>query len=719
MDTTKQPLFTKSRFKIALECPTKLYYHDLKDEQRNLIYKNRMTDDPFLQTLADGGHMVGEMAKFVYHDSPHQPDITVHERGYEDSIAETNLRLQADLTSGASRTVIAEAAIRHGDFFIRIDVLVADHLAKTLTLVEVKAKSVDQQTIDADFKNRNGYDSKWLTYLYDVGFQTLVTEKAIVSMMDGRLSEYSVIPKLMLVDKNVPCDRSGLNEVVRIIHQPTEDVKMVTKVTPGTTRDSLGDLSFLREVDMMKIVNELRSTPVKGGHIPDGMGANLWAFMNWACNLQQSGERFFTQPDKRCNKCQFRAKSDEHQRSGIHECWAHAIEAGWLQGRDEDASDRDLPLSIDLWGGRGGGSTAGKVLQSGHAFLSDIAESSFIPNKTKSPENTEFTPHERRVMQIDLVKNSEYTYQVQKETVREQMAGWEWPWHMIDFETSAPSIPFFEGMRPYQTVAFQFSHHRMDEDGTITHANQFISTEAGVDPTISFVRELRRSLMPDGELRGTVFRYSNHENSVLRGIRKVIESDPSVADGVELIEFIDRITRWKNDEKTYVEGPQNMVDLQDLVLQGYISRHAGGSNSIKYILPSILKDAPKTADRYSKRGVYGSGLSMPSLNFSNPEGHVWLSKEADGNPYKTLPPLFSDALGNNDDLDELIIGFMNPNGEASIDEGGLAMAAYNLMQYTDLPERERMELCNGLLRYCELDTLAMCMLAQGLRELAG
>ena len=719
MNTTKQPLFTKSRFKIALECPTKLYFLDLKDEQRNLIYKNRMSDDPFLQTLADGGHMVGEMAKFVYHDSPHQPDITVHERKYEESLAETNRRLQADLTSGASRTVIAEAAIRHGDFFIRIDVLVADHTAKTLTLVEVKAKSVNQQTIDAGFKNSNGFEAKWLPYLYDVAFQTLVTEKAIVSMMDGRLSGYRVIPKLMLVDKNVPCDRSGLNEVVRIIHQPMGDVKMVTKVTPGTTRDSLGDLSFLREVDMTKIVNELRSMPVKGDHIPDGMGADLWTFMNWACNLQQSGERFFTLPDKRCNKCQFRAKSDEHQRSGIHECWAHAIEAGWFQGRVEDASDRDLPLSIDLWGGRGGGSTAGKVLQAGHAFLRDIAESSFIPTNSKGPKNMEFTPHERRVMQIDLVKNSESTYQVQNETVRELMAGWEWPWHMIDFETSAPSIPFFEGMRPYQTVAFQFSHHRMDEDGTITHANQFISTEAGVDPTISFVRELRRSLMPDGELRGTVFRYSNHENSVLRGIRKVIESDPSVPDKDELIEFIDRITRWKIDEKTYVEGPQNMVDLQDLVLQGYISRHAGGSNSIKYILPSILKDAPKTAERYSKSGVYGSGLSMPSLNFNNPEGHVWLSKEADGNPYKTLPSLFSTASGNLDDLDELIIGFMNPNGEASIDEGGLAMAAYNLMQYTDLPKRERKELCNGLLRYCELDTLAMCMLAQGLRELAG
>jgi hypothetical protein len=68
-----------------------------------------------------------------------------------------------------------------------------------------------------------------------------------------------------------------------------------------------------------------------------------------------------------------------------------------------------------------------------------------------------------------------------------------------------------------------------------------------------------------------------------------------------------------------------MVDLLDIVLKGYISHHAGGSNSLKYILPAILKDAPETKSLYSKSGIYGRGLQMHSLNVDKEGGQVWLT----------------------------------------------------------------------------------------------
>ena len=43
-------LFTKSAFKIALECPSKLYYYHNPD-----VYANADVEDEFLQALADGG----------------------------------------------------------------------------------------------------------------------------------------------------------------------------------------------------------------------------------------------------------------------------------------------------------------------------------------------------------------------------------------------------------------------------------------------------------------------------------------------------------------------------------------------------------------------------------------------------------------------------------------------------------------------------------------
>ena len=57
--------------------------------------------------------------------------------------------------------------------------------------------------------------------------------------------------------------------------------------------------------------------------------------------------------------------------------------------------------------------------------------------------------------------------------------------------------------------------------------------------------------------------------------------------------------------------------------------------------------------------------------------------------------------------------------DGAINQGGLAMTAYNYTQFNDLSAFERNSIEQALLRYCELDTLAMVMLMQGLMELRG
>jgi hypothetical protein len=44
------------------------------------------------------------------------------------------------------------------------------------------------------------------------------------------------------------------------------------------------------------------------------------------------------------------------------------------------------------------------------------------------------------------------------------------------------------------------------------------------------------------------------------------------------------------------------------------------------------------------------------------------------------------------------------------------MTAYMKMQFTNMPEVEKEALIQGLLRYCELDTLAMVMIFEAWRE---
>ena len=48
---------TKSKFKLATECPTKLFYTGKQE------YANTSLENPFLEALAEGGFQVGELAK--------------------------------------------------------------------------------------------------------------------------------------------------------------------------------------------------------------------------------------------------------------------------------------------------------------------------------------------------------------------------------------------------------------------------------------------------------------------------------------------------------------------------------------------------------------------------------------------------------------------------------------------------------------------------------
>jgi len=50
----KKATLSKSRFKLVVECPTKVYY------SLDRRYVNTKIEDEFLQALADGGYQVGE-----------------------------------------------------------------------------------------------------------------------------------------------------------------------------------------------------------------------------------------------------------------------------------------------------------------------------------------------------------------------------------------------------------------------------------------------------------------------------------------------------------------------------------------------------------------------------------------------------------------------------------------------------------------------------------
>lgn len=75
----KPRYLTKSRFKLAMECPTKLYYTG------KALYPDKSIDDPFLLALADGGFQVGALAKY-YIPGGHEIRSTIHGEAERETI---------------------------------------------------------------------------------------------------------------------------------------------------------------------------------------------------------------------------------------------------------------------------------------------------------------------------------------------------------------------------------------------------------------------------------------------------------------------------------------------------------------------------------------------------------------------------------------------------------------------------------------------------------
>ena len=118
----------------------------------------------------------------------------------------------------------------------------------------------------------------------------------------------------------------------------------------------------------------------------------------------------------------------------------------------------------------------------------------------------------------------------------------------------------------------------------------------------------------------------------------------------------------------------------------------------------MLKVSQTLIDTYSQP-IYGKPDCIPSLNFSSHEGFTWLTHNANGlliDPYEKLKAYAKALLPDDVNTDASVIA-----------EGGAAATAYARLQFESLDLETRERIKSALLRYCELDTLAMVMIVQG------
>ena len=631
---SKPRYLTKSRFKSALECPTKLYYYGKPD------YGNLMDDNEFMQALCEGGYQVGELAKYYF---PGGHDIK--SLGYEESLKETNELLQQD------NVIIYEAAIQFEHTFIRVDVLKKE--GKRIELIEVKAKS---------FKNRDEFttskgdfiDRKWYPYLADVAFQTWVMECA--------LPGHEILPFLMLTDKNKKSTVDGLNQLFRIRKDARGRMKIF--LAKPVALATMGE-PILVQVNVNEYVQQI----IKGSAFPEKK-RSVEELKSFEDRIAEYGE-YYTKNQRypvsigtKCKGCEYKNTARPELKSGFNECMTASM---------ENRFDPKAPTIFDIWNFR-----KSKTL---------MDQGVFSLQELKDLPDYDFYLNDRQLLQVDLTLADEKSEVIAPE-LRNEMNSWSFPLHFIDFETSMVALPFTEGRKPYEQVAFQFSAHTLHKDGRMEH-HEWIDPNKGIFPNYEFVRQLKAVLEKDD---GTIFKYSPHENTVLNQIKVQMLDDDELKYG-DLIEWIETITEW-DDGGVKDSGYRNMVDLLQMVRKYYYHPDMGGSNSIKKVLPAIMTGSA-VKSKYSKPLDFGTNLKGRVLWELNPE------TGKPENPYHLLPSQYGDL-----DLtqDELILE------DAEIQEGGAAMMAYAKMQFTDMTDGEREALRGALLQYCELDTLAMVMI---------
>ena len=337
------------------------------------------------------------------------------------------------------------------------------------------------------------------------------------------------------------------------------------------------------------------------------------------------------------------------RRDGYRECWGALADA--------------KPHLLDLYhvgelGGRGG-PVANRLIQQGKVGLFDVPRASLV-----KADGTVGARNKRQITQIDYTRKG---VEWMSEALPKILGAFKYPLWFIDFETTAIAVPYHAGMHPYESVAFQWSCHKLDSPGGALTHSEWINTEDAF-PNFQFAE----SLMECVGSAGTVFMWATHENTILSTVLRQMAARGYKNASLE---------KWiRGIVKLDAQHPGRLVDMNRLTEQHYFHPLMKGRTSIKVVGDALWK-------------------TNPSLRAAFPE----YVREKDGeslSPYASLPPLE-------------INGTM-----VSVAEGTGAIRAYEAMVYglerNEPATREKWK--RLLLQYCKLDSLSMYMVWEHWRD---
>ena len=553
---------SKSDFTSSEDCLAKLYFR-----KHNYPSSN---ENPFMESLARVGHIVGYLAKVTF------------DGGTEISMAGgTDAAVQAtlDWISSHESGILYEATFAAEGRTARVDVL--RKRGSLLEVIEVKSSGFDASlTGKLAKKQEDSLDSK----LIDLAFQTAIVERAMF--------EYRVEPMLCLLDKNSVNSIEGLYGRFEVFEGASNGRFKPTEVRYN------GHLDELRAQELLVL------WPCKAQ--VDARKPKVWQVSQTMVDALPHLDDFevFRSPRKMaCAKCPYRVMHEPAERNGFAKCW----------GADAFTEPHIFNIRRD-----------------GHfarVLNPHVAEGLSLMNRIP-PELLE-SKSGPRVFGVPFLQVQGVKEHVGEE-VSEMFSNLTYPLFFVDFEAIRAAVPYHEGMSPYRSIVlFQWSCHKIAHPGAKVEHFEFLNTNPSM-PNDLFISELRNVVGSSG----TFLSWSSYENTQMRNyladLDHDVATDPSLANwlqdvlkakdgGYRQVDLHDDVVKkyyyhHKMASKTSIKAvlpailsePQPQANIELLTELGLYKQDEGGGVIDPYKLLPGVKDGTQAMNAYDDM-LYGIG----------------------------------------------------------------------------------------------------------------
>ena len=198
-----------------------------------------------------------------------------------------------------------------------------------------------------------------------------------------------------------------------------------------------------------------------------------------------------------------------------------------------------------------------------------------------------------QVLQINSEVNGDS--HLDNEKITNFINNFNYPLYYLDFETISPSVPKYQGTKPYQKVLFQYSLHvKQSENSELVHKEYL--ADPNKDPRIEFIEQLINDCGSSGDI--LVYNISFE-----RG---------------RLNELIEQFPNYKSSLQSIV------LRLKDLMIpfqkKWYYTPEMKGRYSIKNVLPALVPELTYSTLNINEGGMASSiFLSMVNNTFKGDE----------------------------------------------------------------------------------------------------